>query len=225
MGDWTSGAATIHACPPHRVRRVLDTFAEYGFTDEAEDEDTANGATLTLGEWYCGTEIRCGSATDLADELIKHAPEAAFTVYEEPAYEWLGTACTHVPGLGLFATDCDTSGDPTFTQSQILRWDNEPDHVRQNNLGVPWLTAIAAMPGGTVVEPDRFATHWNRRHDEIVVVEGRPCGGDLILPAPVTAAEVDTVLAEQGFQRAEDWMQLDETSQLWRTDVYRSPAP
>lgn len=62
MGDWTSGAATIHACPPHRVRPVLDAFQEQGLTDE----DTATNKSLHVGEWYNADEFRCGSATDLA---------------------------------------------------------------------------------------------------------------------------------------------------------------
>lgn len=221
MGDWTSGAATIHACPPHRVRPVLDAFEEYGLIND----DTANEKTLNVGEWYCADEIRCGSATDLADELIKYAPDVAFTVYEEPAYEWVGTFCSYVPDLGLFTADCAGDGDPMFARTEILRLDGEPAEDRQKQLGVPWLTAIAAMPAGTVVEPASFATHWNRQHGEVVVVEGKQCGGDLIFPAPATVAEVEEALAERGFQRADDWTQLDETSQLWRTDVYRSSAP
>lgn len=129
-----------------------------------------------------------------------------------------------MPELGLFTADCNASGDPLFTQAEIVRWDGEPASVRQNKLGVPWLTAIAAMPAGTVVEPERFATHWLRRHGQLVVVEGEQCGADLIVPAPATAGEVDAVLAERGFQHADDWSQLDETFQLWRTDVYRFPS-
>lgn len=220
MGDWTSGAATIHACPPHRVRPVLDAFAEYGLYYE----DAANDTALHVGEWYSADEFRCASATELANELITYAPEVAFTVYEEPAYEWVGTICTYVPELGLFTAGCDTDGDPLFTQKHVLELEGKPDDVRQQALGVPWLTAIAGLPAEAVVEPDRFATHWNRRHGEVVVVEGKQCGGDLVFPAPGTAAEVDAALAERGFHRVDDWTQLDETAQLWRTDVYHLPT-
>jgi hypothetical protein len=217
MGDWTSGTVTIHACPPHRVRTVLAAFAEYGLVYE----DATNDTTLHVGECYSADEFRCGSATRLTTELIKQAPEGTFTVYEEPAFEWLGTTCTYVPGLGLFSTDCGTTGDPLFSQTHVLELEDQPADVRQQQLGVPWLTAIATMPTGSVVEPDRFATHWNRRHNELIVIEGKQGGGDLIFPAPVTFKEADAALAERGFQRADDWTQLDETSHLWRTDVYR----
>lgn len=64
------------------------------------------------------------------------------------------------------------------------------------------------------------------RHDEVAVLGGKQCGGDLIFLAPAAAADgIDAALSERGFQRAEDWMRLDETAQLWRTDVYRSPRP
>ena len=36
--------------------------------------------------------------------------------------------------------------------------------------------------------------------------------------------KTDAALAERGFQRADDWTQLDGTSQVWGTDVYRSTA-
>src|SRR3954464_13799885 len=121
MGDWTSGAVTIHACPPHRVRTVLDALDEY----DLYYEDAANNATLHLGAHYCADELRCGSAADLADELIKAAPEVAFTVYEEPAYEWVGTSCTYVPGLGLFSADCDTDGDVLFTRTHVLELEGQ----------------------------------------------------------------------------------------------------
>jgi len=111
-----------------------------------------------------------------------------------------------------------------FAQSEILRLEGEPVDVRQKQLGVPWLTAIAALPEQIVVEPDRFATHWNRRHDEVVVIAGPHCGADLIFPASATADEVDVALAERGYRRAEAWAHLDETAQLWCTDVYRTPA-
>jgi hypothetical protein len=220
MGDWTSGAAIIHACPPYHVRSVLDAFEDYGLTEE----DAASGTTVSVGQCYSAAGFRCGSATDLAHDLIRCAPEVAFTVYEEPAYEWVGTTCTYVPELGLFTAHCDNSGHPMSAQSEILRLEGEPIDVRQKQLGVPWLTAIAALPQQVVVEPDRFATHWHRLHDEIVVIAGKHRGADLIFPAPTTADEIDVALAERGYRRAEAWAYLDETAELWHTDVYRTPA-
>lgn len=222
MGDWTSGTVTIYTCPPRRARAVLDVLTDYGLTDD-DDDATNDRATVQVGASYRADVFRCGDAVELADELIRCAPEVAFTVYEEPAYDWVGTRCSYVPDLGLFTTACDTHGEPMFTQSHVLKLEDEPGDVRQRQLGAPWLTAIGAMPAETVVEPARFATHWNRRHREIIIVDGKRCGADLIFIAPADETAVDAALTERGFQRAEDWAQLDETTQIWRTDVYRSP--
>lgn len=222
MGDWTSGAARVHACPPHRVRSVLSAFAEYGF---AYEDNSPDYTTLILGEWYCGTEIRCGSAAELAAELIANAPEAAFTLHEEPAYEWTGTYCAYTQKLGLFTAECDTSGEPMFTQSDVLRWAGEPAKIRDRKLGVLWKDAVADLPGGTVVEPDRLAAYWSPRHNDIAIVDGLAEGGDLVLPAANTEAEIDTVLAGHGFRRASEWSPVDEDAPFWRVDVYRFPAP
>ena len=220
MGDWTSGTVTIHTCPPRRARTVLDVLTHYGMTDE---DSTNDRATVQVGESYHADEFRCGDAVELADGLIQRAPDVAFTVYEEPAYDWLGTRCTYVPDLGLFTTDCDNSGEAMFAQSHILKLDDEPGDVRQRQLGVPWLTAISAMPAETVVEPHRFATHWDRRHREITIVGGQHDGADLTFSASADETAVDATLAEREFQRVGGWEQLDETTQVWRTDVYRSP--
>lgn len=228
MGDWTSGSATIHSCPPHRVRAVSDTLKEYGFAAYATTDDTAGpGSTapvsVTVGEPYVAEQFPCHHAIDLATDLIRCAPEAAFTVYEQPAYELVGVTCIYVPGLGRFTASCDNSGEPVFTQSRVLELACETDAVRNGQFGVPWLTAIADLPTQVVVEPDRFATHWIRRHGEVVVIDGRQGGGDLVLPVSATE-DVDTVLSQNGFQRADEWRKLDDTAQLWRTDFYRSAS-
>lgn len=228
MGDWTSGSATIHSCPPHRVRAVFDALKEYGFAAYATVDDTAGAGSaapvfVTVGEAYFAEQFPCNKAIDLAADLMRCAPEVAFTVYEQPAYDLVGVTCTYVPGLGRFTASCDNSGEPVFPQSRVLELACETEAVRQEQLGVPWLTAIADLPTRVVVEPDRFATHWIRRHGEVVVIEGRQGGGDLILPVAATE-EVDMVLSRHGFQRADEWRKLDDTAQLWRTDLYRSAS-
>lgn len=225
MADTTSAGVTIHACPPHRVRSVLDILDEYGLHLDHSDatEHTAAGerAILILGTGYEIHEFRAGDAVELADVLIQRTPEIVFSLHEEPAYEWVGTCCTYVPGLGVFIAACDTSGEAMFTQSDILRLDDEPDETRRGALGVPWLTAITALPEGTVCEPEPFATHWNRGSGTVHVLSGTPLGASLVLAAPGDAAAVDTVLAEHGWLRANEWTDLDDTGHLARTDLYR----
>ncbi|RAS59467.1 hypothetical protein C8D87_11479 [Lentzea atacamensis] len=224
MGNFTSGSATIHACPPHRVRTVMDILERYGLVDYDEQPDRL---TLALGEPYSaeGT-FSFGDATALANMLIEAAPDVAFTAHEEPLGE-PGTTCSYVPGLGLFAAPCDNYGEALFGQSDVLQWLDEPADVRDAKLGVPWRTAIAAMPDGTVEEPESSVAHWVPHHCELTVhskSEGPlrltvwPADGQT---TPDFAA-ADKSLKELGFERFRDWTALDETSQLWRTDVYES---
>lgn len=234
MSDYTGGYVTIHACPPHRVKTVLTILENYGLDSEYADDDAPDTGADTRpavhldAVYACENTFTCGHITGLADALIKDAPDVAFSAHEAPAYDGLGTTCIHVPGLGLFTADCDSHGEPMFTQTRLLKLADEPLDVRQQALGLPWSTAIAAMPPGcAVVEPERFVTLWNRRHGEVIVVGGKQCGGELIFagPAAATNDQVDAALAERGFQPAEKWTRVDEPHQLWRTDVYRCPTP
>lgn len=231
MSDYTGGYVTIHACPPHRVKAVLTVLENYGlaaensiYDDDDAAADTGTRPAVILDEEYvCENTFSCGDITRVADALIKDAPEVAFSAHEAPAYDGVGTTCIHVPGLGLFTADCDTHGEPMFTQARLLELAGEPIEVRNEALGEPWSTAIAAMPPGTVVEPERLTTLWNRRDGEVIVVGGKRCAGHLIFAGPAAAGitEVGTALAEWGFQPAEEWTLVDEPGQLWRSDVYR----
>ncbi|MCK2240065.1 MULTISPECIES: hypothetical protein [unclassified Crossiella] len=129
---------------------MLDVLKEYDLTEPDADAR----AVVKVGEPYRADTFPCGHAIKLANDLIQNAPEAAFTTYEEPAYDWLGITCLYVPGLGQFTAYCDGDGNPVFTQTEILQLAAEPDEVRLEKLGVPWLTAISAMPQTAVAAPD-----------------------------------------------------------------------
>ncbi|HET6286487.1 MAG TPA: hypothetical protein VFG15_07020 [Amycolatopsis sp.] len=228
MPDTTCGTAIVHACPPHRVRFVLEALNGYGLyydgpADGETDSDTHARKALHLGETYTDDQFCCGDASRLADWLTTSAPEAAFTIYEEPAREWVGTYLTYVPGLGSFTADCDNQGELLFTQTQVLKLLNEPEDVRQRALGLTWQAAIDAMPGQVVHEPESFATHWNRPRGEVTVVGGDQGAGDLTFAALGDSDQIDAALTKHGFQRAGAWGQLDDTAHIWRTDVYRNP--
>lgn len=221
MSDWTTGSVTIHSCPRHRVRQVVDTLEYYGLVTDG----TVDGRkVVTVGKAHTADEFRVNDACKVADTLMKRAPEATFTVFEAPTYGWVGTTCSYVPELGLFTEDCNDVGEPLFNRTEILRWDHEPEEVRQRRLGVSWLTAIAAIPCGEVVEPASFAAQWDRGRGEVIVVEGKECGGDLSFTVPVTATTVDVAFAVHGFVRADDWTRLDEASSLWCADAYRTSS-
>lgn len=150
MGTSTTGFVTFHACPPHRVRRVFDLLEEYGFVDP---DDRPSPLALDLDDKYGKEEqLEAGYAIRLADELVDGAPEVAFTAYEEPYEDQLGTTCTYVPGLGKFTTPCDNYGRALVSRDAVLTWMDLPAEQRAAKLGVPWETAIAAMPKGSVEE-------------------------------------------------------------------------
>lgn len=41
------------------------------------------------------------AAESVLEQLREHGQDVAFTVTEDPAYEWLGTICRYQPGLGI----------------------------------------------------------------------------------------------------------------------------
>lgn len=222
MGAFTSGFVTFHACPPHQVRRVFELLDEYGFLDP---DDRPSRLVVALGAKYSGDERwRAGDITRLAIELVDEAPEVVFTAYEEPYKDQLGTTCWYVPGLGMYSADCDRDGAPVLRRPDVLKWMTIPAQERDTKLGVPWETAIAALPEGSVEEPDSFAAQWNRRTNHVQVVDGRTDGGDLSFTAAGGREVVDAALADRGFQRATTWIPLNDDQALWRTDVYKSPA-
>ncbi|UUV32166.1 hypothetical protein NQK81_01575 [Amycolatopsis roodepoortensis] len=223
MTDWSSGSATIHACPPYRVRTVLRTLQDYGLIDT----DIASSRTLHLGRRHDSDEIARDSITDLAHSLIQKAPEVAFTVYEEPDRHENGTICLHVPELGLYTAACDIFGNPTFTCADVVDMLSVPLGQRQHRLGLPWRRAIDALPTGPVDQQDTFAVEWNRSRSEIIVVEGLECGGDLILARPAsTTMAVEAILATHGHRIVENsWTPADDTGNRMRAESYRYPRP
>jgi hypothetical protein len=107
----------------------------------------------------------------------------------------------------------------------MLELEGKPANIRERELGLPWLTAIAELPEQVVVESKRFATQWDRRHGEVVIVGAEQNGDNLTFTGHGTVEEVEAALTAHGFHRAEDWTQLDETGQIWRTELYSSPQP
>ena len=74
---------------------------------------------VTVGGEYLATEISCGSADEYATALIKAAPGASFVLWEDPAYQWLGSLRAYAPDLGEYAAECDANGIVTLTPEEI----------------------------------------------------------------------------------------------------------
>ena len=116
MGDRTAFQCTIDACPEDQreaVREILDEYADHlDWTD-------ALPAELSLDRQYTAHEVSLGTAQEITGRLTKAAPGAAFLLWEDPAYQWLGDVYAHTPELGTFTAACDADGNPVYTREQI----------------------------------------------------------------------------------------------------------
>ena len=64
----------------------------------------SSGADMS---WYSS---KAGDVGDVARAIREIDPTAIFQVWEDPAYEYMGTLVISVPGHDLFHADCDSDG-------------------------------------------------------------------------------------------------------------------
>ena len=166
MGDRTYFQVHVYDCPEDQREAARLVIADY-VTAAAEDH------VLDLTEGYTEEEISCGSADELAPRLEEAAPQCSFVLWEDPKYEWLGSIRAYTPALGSFAADCDASGQPVFTLSEVLAMlqsdqvtaYNDPDDsdgmlfkgfpaALARAFGDPWLEDWRAHTDGEDVDGD-----------------------------------------------------------------------
>ena len=124
MGDRTPIEVIVYSCPPERVNAVLEVFEEFGLGHEfVLPGDPAPGPAnasrqrrLELGRGYIHSEISVGSSAEIAAALPS---DAAWKVWEDPAYEHLGEVHLNHPDLGVFLSDCDAQGRPMFNSGEV----------------------------------------------------------------------------------------------------------
>lgn len=152
MVDRTAGTLIVHSCPPHRVRAVCQILGEYDLNDDnAESSPTDQ---IVLGQSYSAGGIACGEAETIANALVGAAPEAIFTVWEDPAYEWLGELYRYAPEHGMFSASCDSEGNAVLQINVVLDLLAADEDTREIGLGLPWDRQIRALPrGGTAAAP------------------------------------------------------------------------
>lgn len=150
MGDRTPIEVRIYSCPPERVGTVLAVFEEFRLEREfgpldATHNPAGSGPALELGRGYIRGEISVGSSEEIATAL---PTEAAWMVWEDPAYEHLGQVHMNHPDLGVFVADCDAQGHPVWTSDELDRLvqRTDGDRVRLGHLtGRTWTMAFANL--------------------------------------------------------------------------------
>lgn len=89
------------------------------------------------------------AAESVLEQLREHGQDVAFTVTEDPAYEWLGTICRYQPGLGMHESDCDAEARPLLAAPLLTQLctqhDNPADVLSALHqvLGTAWCTPPA----------------------------------------------------------------------------------
>ena len=152
MSDRTNLYMSVVSTNPEILARARTRLEEYsGGAEHYEDEQT--DTELTIG----ANECRVGSALELAQwlegDIAEFEEDFAYYVYEDPAYEWLGTICIHVPGLTPdYEGNCDADGGPVLSPHQItelLNIDADAELRVQLRLksGRPWTEAFAHHAG------------------------------------------------------------------------------
>lgn len=116
-----------------RIRRGDEALTLRTFTSQEDAE--AYAATLpgagddrysidevelvNIGEEYLNPDISCGSADEYGTWLIDAAPGCSFILWEDPAYQWLGSLWAYAPDLGSFTAECDADGTVTLSPDEI----------------------------------------------------------------------------------------------------------
>lgn len=116
MGDRTNLQVFIYKCPEDQCEAAAtllgDMDIDWGSVPHVP-------GTLTLSHPYTRYETSCGTADSLAAELREAAPGASFVLWEDPAYEWLGSIQAYTPELGAFGAECTEGGEVVFTFAQV----------------------------------------------------------------------------------------------------------
>ncbi|GAB36188.1 hypothetical protein [Gordonia otitidis] len=144
MSDRTCFQIVIYAAPDNEVTAIEHIFEQYdiGYRETSDSESLYK---VVLGAHAHSYEIRCGSATDISQELIRHAPGSSWELWEDPAYEWLGDVHRYTPELGLFAAECTSEGCPVFTVAEVLQMVTQTEQSRLRALGEAHRKALTTL--------------------------------------------------------------------------------
>lgn len=226
MADRTALAMIVHAAPPGRVRAFLRLAADH----ELDDGQRYDLARLELGKPFAAHEISCGAAHEIATLLVAEAPDATWTVSEDPHGPYLGDVYHYSPELGLWQAECSDGGGALFRTTEILEVADDRSLLAAR-LGVPWQQAIATLAerqGLLVTAPPLFDVEWGRIDGELTIRIGNHDGTDVTLAAaaqqlgdPIDPAAAASVLRAAGWLVDHAWEAVDRRARVLTSEVYR----
>lgn len=220
---------TVHACPPGRVRAVLNVVDTWQLADAARPEPHR----LALGEPYqaFGAAVR---AHEIHARLLATAPDAIWSVVDSAGADWMGVVLIQVPRLGTWTAEANQEGKTYFSGEQVavLRSAGDrPAAAIAALLGDAWHDAVSACNPDEelVVEPRSYEVTWERSLGRIHVDGAADDGTDLELPriaaqqrdADIDPGPADEALRAAGFVSADLWLSVAsgriQTSAVYRT--------
>ena len=153
MGDRTYYRLAL----PADLDREAIRMAAIAFTDEPwTDDDVTRLLDHTRPDqtlWVDIEERSVGECREAAEAvltaLLAESQDIAFTVSEDPKYEWLGTLCRYQPGKGMHEVDCDANAQAVLTDGELaalIRTLADPAAILDRitaTLGLDWQTPAA----------------------------------------------------------------------------------
>lgn len=231
MGDRTTVQLIVHACLPHHVRAFHHVIDEYGLF---EGQDVVPHR-IELGWAYMAAEVSCGSADEIASTLQSTAGDAAWTVWEDPKYEWLGTVTRHHPRLGSWSAECTSEGQGVFFADQIVSLLEDRPKLDEL-LGMAWRSELTALDetnrSVVIVEPNVFDVEWDRATGAGVVTGAGEDGRDLVFSGPAQSLDaepemgpVTAALLSAGWLLVDgEWTSHDRRGRMQHGEAYRLDA-
>lgn len=179
MGDYTAANLRLAGAPKHIRTAVRDDFRDRA-TELLDDLENDERGTLDIAvnEIACGSASEmstfldaliekgltatcpaCGGEGDESclacageGEVTYPGVDFAYSVSEDPKYEWLGDLWVHVPGMALdYNSDCDSDGTPVVRPQFLLTHIEQAETLEglraalRNVLGQEHLDAFKAL--------------------------------------------------------------------------------
>jgi hypothetical protein len=146
----SAGHIRFYAIAPDEVIPALAALEHGGFRSELGlAPDPEDPPQIELDASYVRTSALLADGVETGEAVAEAAPSATFHAWTDPADGGLGMCLLHIPGLGIWSSDCDSSGDPVFDGADIRNAiDNaggaDLRQVVRDLTGERWVDALSA---------------------------------------------------------------------------------